>query len=201
MLRDLSDEALMEKYREGDARAFEVLYKRYNSPLFNFILRHVANRASAEELLQEAFLRVIRGQKGFRGQSRFITWLYTIARNLCIDHLRRMKHRKAASLDQTLNKDDRQSQTLLDRIPNGSAGSDRKAMGKELRLKLEQAVSELPDEQREVFLLREVSQLSFKDIAEIVDCPENTVKSRMRYALERLRGKLSEFEALAREGA
>ena len=190
----------MERYREGDARAFEVLYKRYNSPLFNFILRHIGHKASAEELLQEAFLRVIRGQKGFRGQSKFVTWLYTIARNLSIDHLRRMKHRKAQSLDQALNKDSRASQTLLDRIPDQSIGADRRAMATELRHKMEKAVSELPEEQREVFLLREVSQLSFKEIAVIVDCPENTVKSRMRYALERLRGKLSEFEALAREG-
>lgn len=188
----------MEKYCEGDARAFEVLFKRHSSALFNFILRHVGDRTRAEELLQESYLRVIRGQKGFRGQSKFVTWLYTIGRNQCIDHLRRMKHRKTQSLDQALFGEEEQGQKLMDRVPDNAPAVDRRVMNKQLRLRMEQAVSDLPDEQREVFLLREVSNLSFREIADIVDCPENTVKSRMRYALERLRIKLKEFEELAR---
>jgi RNA polymerase sigma-70 factor (ECF subfamily) len=186
----------MLRYREGDVRAFEVLVTRHRKPVFNFILRFVRDTAQAEDVTQETFLRLVKGADAYERQAKFTTWLYTIARNLCVDAARRGKHRKAASLDAPV--DDDAGASLLDLVPDGGAGVDRQAQSRELGLRLRQAIESLPDEQREIFLLREVADLQFNEIAAVVGCPENTVKSRMRYALEKLREALDEYRDLAR---
>ena len=196
-MRDDSDESLMLRYRDGDVRAFELLVTRHRKPLFNFILRFVRDTAQAEDVTQETFLRLVKGADAYERQAKFTTWLYTIARNLCVDASRRGKHRKAASLDAPLGDDDG-SASLLDLLPDGTAGVDRQAQSRELGLRLRQAIEALPDEQREIFLLREVADLQFNEIANVIGCPENTVKSRMRYALEKLREALEEYRDLAR---
>ena len=194
---DDSDESLMLRYRDGDVRAFELLVTRHRKPLFNFILRFVRDTAAAEDVTQETFLRLVKGADAYERQAKFTTWLYTIARNLCVDASRRGKHRKAASLDAPIGDEDG-SASLLDLVPDGGAAVDRQAQSKELRLRLQQAIESLPDEQREIFLLREVADLQFNEIANVIGCPENTVKSRMRYALEKLREALEEYRDLAR---
>jgi RNA polymerase sigma-70 factor (ECF subfamily) len=194
-VRDDSDEALMLSYRDGDVRAFEVLVGRHRKPIYNFILRFVRDPAQAEDVLQETFLRLIKGAEAYERQAKFTTWLYTIARNLCVDAARRGKHRKAASLDAPVG--DGESAPLVELVADGQAGADREAIGRELQVRIQQAVEALPDEQREIFLLREVADLQFNEIAQIVGCPENTVKSRMRYALEKLREALEEYRDLA----
>jgi len=196
-VRDDSDESLMLRYRDGDVRAFELLVTRHRKPLFNFILRFVRDTAAAEDVTQETFLRLVKGADAYERQAKFTTWLYTIARNLCVDASRRGKHRKAASLDAPIGDEDG-SASLLDLVPDGGAAVDRQAQSKELRLRLQQAIESLPDEQREIFLLREVADLQFNEIASVIGCPENTVKSRMRYALEKLREALEEYRDLAR---
>jgi RNA polymerase sigma-70 factor, ECF subfamily len=196
-VRDDSDESLMLRYRDGDVRAFELLVTRHRKPLFNFILRFVRDTAAAEDVTQETFLRLVKGADAYERQAKFTTWLYTIARNLCVDAARRGKHRKAASLDAPIGDEDG-SASLLDLVPDGGAAVDRQAQSKELRLRLQQAIEALPDEQREIFLLREVADLQFNEIANVIGCPENTVKSRMRYALEKLREALEEYRDLAR---
>jgi RNA polymerase sigma-70 factor (ECF subfamily) len=196
LVRDDSDESLMLRYRDGDVRAFEMLVTRHRKPVFNFILRFVRDTAQAEDVTQETFLRLVKGADAYERQARFTTWLYTIARNLCIDAARRGKHRKAASLDAPIDED--AGASLLDLVPDGAAGVDRQAQSRELAQRLRQAIESLPDEQREIFLLREVADLQFNEIAAVVGCPENTVKSRMRYALEKLRGALEEYRDLAR---
>lgn len=191
----------MERYRGGDVRAFEVLFDRHRRPIYNFIARYVSDRGRAEEILQETFVRVIKKQGSFKRRSKFSTWLYTIARNLCIDKLRRMKHRKARSLDQPLKRDEKDGQKLYDKIAATDRDAESRVLDGEIRHRVKIAVGELPDDQKEVFLLREVSRLPFKEIADIVGCPENTVKSRMRYALERLRKSLVDFERVVRPAA
>ena len=139
-------------------------------------------------------------ERGYRERydgGKFTTWLYTIARNLCVDAARRGKHRKAASLDAPLSDEDGAA-SLLDLVPDTGAGVDRQAQSRELAVRLRQAIEALPDEQREIFLLREVADLQFNEIANVIGCPENTVKSRMRYALEKLREALEEYRDLAR---
>jgi RNA polymerase sigma-70 factor, ECF subfamily len=199
MLREEADEALMIRYQGGDMRAFEVLLTRHRRGVYNFIYRYVNSRDRAEDLMQETFLRVIKGAGGYQKQAKFTTWLYTIARNLCVDLSRRQKHRKAASLDQPMGGgDEGRDRTLLDVVPGKDMRSDRKVINQQLHASMQQAIAGLPDDQREVFLMREFLDMPFKDIAEVVGVPENTVKSRMRYALEKLRQELAEYKDLAK---
>ncbi len=198
MLRDEADEALMLRYQQGEVRAFEILLTRHRRPVFNFILRFVGSREIAEDLLQDTFLRVIKGADKYERKAKFTTWLYTIARNLCVDQSRRQKHRKAQSLDAPLSKGSEGGGTLLDVVPGNEMGSDRKAASRELHQRLHNAIATLSEEQREVFLMREFLDMPFKQIADVVGVPENTVKSRMRYALEKLRLELHEFQAMAK---
>lgn len=197
MLHEEADEALMLRYQQGEVRAFEILLTRHRKPVFNFILRFVQNRELAEDLLQEAFLRVIRSAANYKRQAKFTTWLYTIARNLCVDQSRRAKHRKAQSLDAKLSTSDG-SGTLLDVVAGDELPSDRTLVSKEIHQKLHAALGELSEEQREVFLMREFLDMPFKQISDVVGVPENTVKSRMRYALQKLRMELEEFADMAK---
>jgi RNA polymerase sigma-70 factor (ECF subfamily) len=197
MRTDAADEDLMVLYQKGEVRAFELLLTRHRKPVYNFILRFVGDKETAEDLLQEAFMRVIKGAEAYKRQAKFTTWLYTIARNLCVDQTRRRKHRKHASLDAPMDISD-DSGTLLDVIPSNEMASDRQSLNKQLHATMHRAISALSEEQREVFLMREFLDLPFKQIADIVGVPENTVKSRMRYALEKLRLDLDEYKDVAK---
>ncbi len=185
-----SDEDLMASYLDGDVRAFEEILSRHRRGVYAFILRFAHNRDTAEELLQDVFMRVVDKAETFEKRSKFTTWLYTITRNLCIDHLRKMRHRKATSLDQPMAAGDSEGMTLLDKIGSDRPLPDNSAHSKKLGELIAAAVEKLSPEQREVFVLREQSGLAFNEIASVVDAPLNTVKSRMRYALENLRANL-----------
>jgi RNA polymerase sigma-70 factor (ECF subfamily) len=194
-----SDEALMGRYQQGDVRAFEALLARHRKAVYNFIFRFVGERGQAEDLLQETFLRVIKGADSYQREAKFTTWLYTIARNQCVDLSRRMKLRRAASLDaQLAGGDEKDGATLLEVLPDGAPAVDRCAMGGELQGRLKAAIDRLSEEQREVFLMRELCDMQFREIAEVTGVSENTVKSRMRYALEKLREMLEDYRELAR---
>jgi RNA polymerase sigma-70 factor (ECF subfamily) len=188
----------MVRYQRGDRDAFALLVKRYMKQIYNFVLRQLRAPALAEDVTQEVFMRLVQNAADFKHEARFSTWLYAIARNLCVDQLRRLQHRRHPSLDQPLGDSD--GRTLGDAVPNlhYSASAERAAVGSEVQATIAKAVEALPEEQREVFLLREVADLPFKEIAEIIGVPENTVKSRMRYALDRLKQALCEFEEYAR---
>src|SRR5689334_4951606 len=189
----------MLRYQRGDRSAFGELVRRHKKPLYNFVLRHLRSTGAAEDVTQETFLHVVQRAAEFKHEARFSTWLYTIARNLSIDHGRKMKHRKHASLDQSVS-DDTGARPLLEVVPDNRPENDaaRASEWTDMRRSIVDAVEALPDDQREVFLLREVANLPFKEIAEVTGIAENTVKSRMRYALERLRTALSDFEEYAR---
>jgi RNA polymerase sigma-70 factor, ECF subfamily len=197
LLSDETDEALMLRYQKGEVRAFEILLTRHRRGLYNFIFRFVGSREAAEDLLQEAFLRVIKGAGKYERQAKFTTWLYTIARNLCVDHSRRMKHRRVQSLDAPVGTDS-EGGKLLDLVASSDPGAARNAVAAQLGIRLQNAIAALSDEQREVFLMREFHQMPFKDIAEVVGVSENTVKSRMRYALDKLRVELNEYADLVK---
>ncbi len=191
-----ASESLMLRFRSGDVRAFEILLQRHRQSVYEFVLRSVGffNAAQAEDLTQETFLRVVKQAATYEPRSKFTTWLFTLARNLCIDASRRRKHRKAQSLDAP----DEEGHSLLERTSDGGMAVDRQAVSSELRTRLERAIAELPEDQREVFLMRESADLSFKEIADVIGISENTVKSRMRYALEKLRASLDEYQDMAR---
>jgi len=190
-LSDLCDELLLAAYREGDSRAFETLLVRYRGPIFNFLLRSARDRGRAEELYQDVWMRVIERCDDFRGDAKFSTWLYTIARNLCIDHQRKMKFRGHTSLDAPQLQSAR---PVGERVSSFGPSTEQLASGGLVRERIAHAVEELPDEQREVFLLRQLQGLAFREIAEVVGAPVNTVKSRMRYALEHLQRALSDLK-------
>ncbi len=194
---ETSDEMLMVRYQRGDREAFAELLRRYERPIFNFSLRHLRQAQLAEDVTQDTFLRIVQRATEFKHESRFSTWLYTIARNLCVDQLRKQKHRRHPSLEQGGDQDGR---ALEERIADSRPGAstERGAVAGEIREIVVSALDELPDDQREVFLLRQVGNIPFKDIAIITGVGENTVKSRMRYALERLQRALSDFEEYAR---
>lgn len=194
---DISDEALLERFNGGDSAAFETLLQRYERAIYNFVLRSVRDRDRARDLTQDVFLKVVQRSEQFRGQSKFSTWLYTIARNVCIDHGRKMVFRRHKSLDEPLRDDEGGGSSLLDRVEGRDLGAEREAIGQDIQARIAAAVEELPDDQKEVFLMRQVQHLPFKEIAKIVGVPENTVKSRMRYALERLQAALAEYRDYA----
>ena len=194
---DPSDEALMLLYQQGDHTAFAQLVRRHQKPLYNFVLRQVRMNQVAEDIVQEAFVRVVQNARNFKPDARFTTWVYTITRNLCIDQARKRAVRKHLSLDESKG-EEKNGATLGEQTADPRANVERNASATELQKRIVRAVDMLPDDQREVFLLREGSSLPFKEIADITGTPENTVKSRMRYALERLQQALSEFEDYAR---
>jgi len=188
----------MIRFQSGDRSAFALLVRRHQRPLYNFALRQLRSAPGAEEIVQDAFVRVVQNAADFKHEARFSTWLYTIARNLCIDQLRKHALRRHPSLDEPKRAEEGEGPTLGEQTADGRADVERATVAGEIRERVLAAIDELPEEQREVFLMREVASLPFKEIAEIVGVPENTVKSRMRYALERLQAALSEFEEYAR---
>ena len=188
MDQEKTDEELLAEFQQGDAGAFERLLRRHRSPLYTFFVRMLGDRARAEDLAQDTFLRIVRGAAAWEHRARFQTWLYTIARNLCVDAVRRDRFRRVESLDA----EDGEEGPPIDAVPSGSAGPDRQAESARLRPLLQRALLALPADQREVFVLREQAGLPFKEIAELVGANENTIKSRMRYALVALRKALAD---------
>ena len=181
-----SDERLMLRFQAGDARAFEVLVRRYRTPVFSFLLRLTGDRGRAEDLCQETFLKVVKASAGWEERAKLATWLFAIARNLAVDEARRMAFRRVEPLDAA-----RPGEPPRPEPASDDPAPDRLADSALVRPRLEAALQALPPEQREVFLLREQAGLKFGEIAEVTGAPENTVKSRMRYALEALRAELA----------
>jgi len=195
------DAELMTRFKKGDARAFELILARHRRGVFNFCFKMLGDKAAAEDALQEVFLRVVRSAKDWERQAKLTTWIYTIARNHCIDALRKASHRKTTSLDHALNEGEEDALPLGDRVPDEEGiGPDRGAESNRMRVVISNAIAALPAEQREVFVMREHAGMPFKDIAAVVGVPENTVKSRMRYALEHLRESLRKA-GITKEGS
>ncbi|RMG99825.1 MAG: sigma-70 family RNA polymerase sigma factor [Deltaproteobacteria bacterium] len=180
---------------DGDEAAFAELVRRYHRPVFAFLLRFVGNRARTEELTQEVFVRLLRMKGRYRATGRFRTLVFSVARNLAIDESRRAKFRRHLSLDAPgRGRDGDPGRSLGERIAGDDVPVDDAALAPTLRTRILEAVDELPDAQREVFLMRVAGGMSFVEIAETLEISDNTVKSRMRYALEKLRVALADLD-------
>ena len=164
------------------------VFRENGQRLYGFIMGYVRNPATAEEVLQDVFVRALRSESTFQGNSRPSTWLFSIARNLCLDILKRNKHRDHASLEA---ESPNRPTPLKDAISCELPGPEEVLHHRLFARELEEALSTLPMEQAEVFRLREFQHKTFDEIAEIMSTQVGTTKSRMRYALKALRAKLS----------
>lgn len=184
-----TDEELMVDFQRGDQKAFEEIVMRHRHGVYNFILRFLGNPQTAEEVFQEVFIKIHRAADRYKPNGKFTTWLYTIARNQCVDTFRRQKLRETLSLDGGGREDEVR---LLDTLPAEEVPPDILSSAKQISEVLELALQKLNPDQREVFLLREKEGFKFEEIAEITGVSVNTVKSRMRYALEGLKRTLKQ---------
>jgi RNA polymerase sigma-70 factor (ECF subfamily) len=191
-LTDLADEELMSRYVRDDEAAFEVLLARYRRPLFGFLYRYLGRSDKAEDVFQEVFYEIIRARKRYRPEAKFAAWIFRIARNRAVDRIRRDGFRDMESLNDGVNPNDEDGETRLARVTDDRPDPEEMTRGKQVDAALQDALAALPAEQREVFWLKEKSGLTLAEIADLTRVSQNTVKSRLRYALEKLRAKLSE---------
>jgi RNA polymerase sigma-70 factor, ECF subfamily len=183
MNQPASDEDLMLRYRDGDVRAFEALYARHRGAVFRYVLRQVGFRSAAEEVFQEVWTNIISSRARYRVEARFATFLYRVAHNCMIDHFRRKPPLQLISLDDA--EEAKQVAGPRDEQP------ERAVARRQTARRLLQALALLPDEQREAFLLHEEGGLTLEEIADVTGVGRETVKSRLRYALVKLRQELN----------
>jgi RNA polymerase sigma-70 factor (ECF subfamily) len=193
MTRWRTDEELMLRYRDGDAAAFETLYRRYEKPLFDFIHRLVPDSADTESLFQETFFRLVRAKGKYRATAQFKTWLFGIAVNLCRDRMRRMKHRFHLSLNSPVFSRSDGCADVPDRFSDPSADVDRSVETAELETAVKAAVASLPEDEQLVVVLKEYQGLDYSEIAEITNRPVGTLRSINHRAHERLRTALAPY--------
>ncbi len=190
MHQDLrTDEALMYAYRDGDGTAFEVLYGRWRGPLYRYFLRQCGHSGQADELFQDVFMRVIGAAASYEPTARFSIWLFHIAHNRLVDHWRKMGREPVDPLPSGEDGDDCE----LDPPGPEDSAPDRQVERRQLREALMAALNELPDLQRETFLLAEEGGLTLEEIASISGVGRETIKSRLRYATGKLRNRLESW--------
>ncbi|TBR12611.1 MAG: RNA polymerase sigma factor [Lysobacter sp.] len=176
-----SDDRLMLAWCAGDVHAFEQLYGRHKGPLYRFMRRQLGDAMLADELFQDVWQRVIAARGAWKPDAAFSTWLYRIAHNRLNDHWRALRHRPATPSD---------ADARIEAIADPET-PERTLSEFEQRRRLQCALAELPDEQREVVLLRLEQELTLEQIGEITGAGRETVKSRLRYAMDKLRARLS----------
>ncbi|TMG73187.1 MAG: RNA polymerase sigma factor [Betaproteobacteria bacterium] len=172
------DEELMAAYRDGDAAAFETLYARHRARLYRFVLRAVKSRPIGEEVFQEIWLRVIEARGRYSPQARFTTWLYTIAHNHLVDHWRK-RGLTLVALDG-------------EETPGASPDPADQAQARQALERFAAALQALPALQREAFLLHEEGELSVAEIAAATGTNEEAAKSRLRYAMAKLKAAMND---------
>lgn len=183
----------MRKFQNGDEGSFDLLLGRHGAGVLRFIIRMTgAEKAQAEDLLQEIFMKVIERRKKYDPGQKFSTWLYSIARNHCIDYLRTESYRRHSSLDAPISVEEEGGAVVIDLVRSGDRDQEERAFDLEVKELIDIGVRGLKEEFREVFLLREVEGLSFEEIAVVTESPLGTVKSRLRYAYKGLRRVFTE---------
>jgi RNA polymerase sigma-70 factor (ECF subfamily) len=172
------DRILIERCLKGDEKAYEELLRTYRTSVFSICLRMVRNRATAEDIAQEVFIKVFAALDRYDPTYPFASWLNRITSNLCIDYLRKEKDR-AISLDQPVGGGD---DDLLIQLPSPAAGPDREMESREMMATLEEAMGLLPEHYRIIVILRHQEQLSYEEISDTLGIPLGTVKARIHRA-------------------
>lgn len=184
----MEEEELVRKAAQGDENAFAQLMEAHQGKIYGLILRLTGSAEDAMELSQETFFNAWRGLPNFHADSRFSTWLYRLATNVAIDFLRKEKRRRSVNIT-SLSTEDNDAQHLLD-IPDERFTPQKEAEKRELQETVRRGIDALSEEHRQVLLLRELSALSYAEIAEKLDLEEGTVKSRIARARLALKGIL-----------
>ncbi len=192
-----TDEQLMLSVKEGDRDAFEILTERHYSNTLNFIYRFVKNRQLAEDLCQETFLRLWRSVPNYRPLAKFRTFLYHIAKNVCLKQLaKEQRTPHFESLDASFDEDDEgDSRPIATAIADTHYSPETIIIARETREKIHAAINKLSQEQKVVFQLTELEGLSYQEVADIVQCPIGTVASRKNAAIRQLRKMLAPYRA------
>ena len=177
-----SDEELVEACQAGEASAFDVLVGRWEDRIRGAAYRFLGSEDEARDVAQETFLKAYRGLTGFKREARFSSWLYQIATNLCRDRLRRRKTRATVSLEAL----EEGGPVMVETRP----GADERLAERDLARTVRRAIDALPEEQREVVILKEYQELTFLEIAQALDVPVSTVKTRLYRGLGQLRLRL-----------
>ncbi len=185
-----SDHAIVRQVQAGDVAAFDKLILKYRERLFGIIYNLTSNREDTADLVQEAFIRAFQSINRFQGQATFFTWLYKIAVNNALTHLRKNKLRTFFSLEKI--QDEPASAEIIAQLTDKS-GADRDAYLRELQEKLNEAMQKLSNKHRTVITLFEIDGLSHSEIADVMECSEGTVRSRLHYAKQFLQGELSRY--------
>jgi len=188
-LSEISEVELMRRFVEGDEGSFEMLVERYEAPLLNFFFRLTRDRQAAEDLVQETFLRVVRSKATYQVKASFRTYIYRIGRNLWIDRYRSAKCRpKTMSMNTPVA--DGTERAMSERLEGSELPPEANLEFTETRALLLAAIDELPETQREVFVLWLETGMKYAEISEIIDVPVGTIKSRMHTAVHRLKERL-----------
>lgn len=186
----LTDKNLIEKTKNGDNSAFEELVKKYEQKIYNLALRLTSNPEEVGDILQETFLKAYRSLNSFKGEANFSTWLYRIAMNIALMRKRKEKGKIFESLDRILPTAEGE---LHKEIPDWSTNPEAEIENKEVRNILTNALASLPDDYRAVLVLRDIQNLSNKEVSEILKLSIPTVKSRLHRARLFLRNEVSKY--------
>ncbi len=185
---DSSDEELMLSYRDGDAGAFDVLYARHKGGVYRYLLRQCRDGPVAEELFQDVWMNLIRARASYTVQAKFTTYLYRVAHNRLVDHYRQRAPAVLVSFDG-------EEEDALAELPDTSQRPAEEALDDRRRAaRLIELINDLPEAQREAFLLQQESGMSVEEIAQATGVTRETAKSRLRYALSKLRQGLNEWQ-------
>lgn len=184
-----SDEQLLQKHLAGDPEAFGELYRRYEKGIFFLVRQFISQPAKAEEVFQEVFMKLLERADRFHSEGSFKAWFWSLARNHCIDRIRYQVRRPEIPAS-ALGSGEADEASLLDRMAVQDPEAETQAYETELVRHLNEALADLPQDQRETFLLKERGGLTFEEIAQTMEVSVNTAKSRMRYALKTLRRTL-----------
>ena len=185
------DAALMLRVKRGDRAAFAGLVEKYQQPLFNFVYRTLRDETESEDVAQNTFLQVWKSRARYQRTAKFTTWLFTIARNLCLNEIRRRSRHPAESIEEAhAEHDDQPRQQYEDRT---HIAAPEKLLHGELAGKIEEALAELPENQRTAILLCRQDDLSYEEIAEILECSLSATKSLIHRGRETLKEKLKPY--------